>query len=252
MSAMTATSFPRGRFALVALVALLFAALWVVTPRAHAAAPPAPTQVVPPTPWWSWAARVLAPTTVRVAPDLAARSLGVLQPTAPIAAGPMTLLVLETRLVGETEWARLLLPRRPNGKTGWVRSDVLRFRLNAIRVIIDQSDRRTYVLRNGRKVLSVRNAVGTPATPTPTGRFAVAEEIRVPNGFLGPMVIVTSGFSEVLNEYAGGNGRFAMHGTSLPGLIGTRASHGCIRHRNADILRIASLVSPGTPIIIRR
>ncbi len=251
MSAMTAASFPRGRRVLVALAALL-CAVCVAIPAARAAAPPAPTQVVPPTPWWSWAARVLAPTTVRVAPDLGAKSLGVLQPTAPLADGPTILLVLEQRLVGDTEWVRLLLARRPNGSSGWVQSDVLRLRVNPMRIIIDQSDRRTYVLRNGRKVLSVRNAVGTPSTPTPTGRFAVAEEIRVPSGFLGPMVLVTSGFSEVLNEYAGGNGRFAMHGTSLPGLIGTRASHGCIRHRNADILRIAALVSPGTPIIIRR
>ena len=74
----------------------------------------------------------------------------------------------------------------------------------------------------------------------------------MPNGFLGPMVLATTGFSEVLNEYAGGNGRFAMHGTSLPGLIGTRASHGCIRHENTNIRRIAALVSPGTPIVIRR
>ena len=252
MSAMTATPFSRGRFLLVAAVAAACLALTVVAPDARAAVPPAPTQVVPPTPWWSWAARVLAPTTVRAAPSLGAKSLGVIHPTAPLADGPTTLLVLEQRLVGETEWVRVLLTRRPNGSSGWVRSDVLRLRLNPMRIIIDQSDRRTYVLKNGRKVLSVRNAVGTPSTPTPVGRFAVAEEIRVPSGFLGPMVLVTSGYSEVLNEYAGGNGRFAMHGTSLPGLIGTRASHGCIRHRNADILRIAALVSPGTPIIIRR
>ena len=175
-----------------------------------------------------------------------------LQTTAPLGSGPMILLVLETRMVGDTEWTRLLLARRPNGSSGWVKSDFLRFRLNPMRIIIDQSERRTYVLRNGRVVLRARDAVGKPSTPTPLGRFAVAEKISVPNGFLGPLVLPTTGFSEVLNEYAGGNGRFAMHGTSQPWLIGTRASHGCIRHTNADIKRIAALVSPGTPIIIRR
>jgi lipoprotein-anchoring transpeptidase ErfK/SrfK len=128
---------------------------------------------------------------------------------------------------------------------------VLRFRLNPMRIVIDQSDRTTYVFRNNRRVLKVRNAVGTVSTPTPMGRFAIAEKISIPSGFLGPMVLPTTGFSEVLNEYAGGNGRFALHGTSLPGLIGTRASHGCIRHKNADIRRIAVIVSPGTPIVIR-
>ena len=249
---MTAPSIHRGRYTLVALLAFVGVGFAATPSPVRAAAPPAPTQVAPPTPHWSWAARVLAPSTARVKPDLRAKAITVLQPIAPLADGPTILLVLETRLVGETEWARLLLPRRPNGVSGWVQSDVLRFRRNAMRIIIDVGDRRTYVQRNGRTVLNVRNAVGTSSTPTPLGRFAVAEKIPVPSGFLGPLVLPTTGYSEVLNEYAGGNGRFALHGTNQPGLIGTRASHGCIRHTNANITRIASLVSPGTPIIIRR
>ena len=53
------------------------------------------------------------------------------------------------------------------------------------------------------------------------------------------------------NEFAGGNGRVAVHGTSEPDLIGTSASHGCVRVSNADILRLARLVRPGTPVAIR-
>jgi hypothetical protein len=195
---------------------------------------------------------VLAPTAVRRRPDHASKALGVLQTTAPLGGGPMILLVLDRRVVGEQEWVRVLLPRRPNGTSGWVISDVLRFRENPMRIVIDQSERKTYVYRSGSLVYTTRNAVGTPSTPTPYGRFAIAEKILLPTGgFLGPVAMVTTGFSETLNEYAGGNGRFAMHGTSLPGLIGTRASHGCIRHRNDAILRISRLVSPGTPVLIR-
>jgi len=252
MTARTTPSFDRGRHALIALAVLMCAVFAVATPQVHAAAPPAPTEVGPPTQQWSWAARVLAPATVRARPDRASKSLGLLQTTAPLGSGPMILLVLETRKVGDTEWTRLLLARRPNGSSGWVKSDFLRFRRNPMRIIIDQSERLTYVLRNGKVVLTARDAVGKSATPTPIGRFAVAEKIPVPSGFLGPMVLPTTGFSEVLNEYAGGNGRFAMHGTNQPWLIGTRASHGCIRHTNTDITRIAALVSPGTPITIRR
>jgi lipoprotein-anchoring transpeptidase ErfK/SrfK len=64
-------------------------------------------------------------------------------------------------------------------------------------------------------------------------------------------VLPLTGYSETLNEYAGGDGRVAIHGTSLPSLLGTRASHGCIRVRNADIVRISRLVRPGTPVQIR-
>jgi lipoprotein-anchoring transpeptidase ErfK/SrfK len=235
----------------VACALILGACLALIAAPAGAAVSPKPTTVGPPTSEWSWAARVLAPTAVRVEPDPASKALGVLQPIAPLAKGPMVLLVLDTRLVGDVEWTKLLLARRPNGSAGWVPSDVLRFRLNAMRITIDQSERRTFVHRNGKVILTVRNAVGTPSTPTPLGRFAIAEKIAIPSGFLGPFVMPTTGFSNVLNEYAGGNGRFALHGTSLPWLIGTRASHGCIRHRNADIMSIARLVSPGTPVLIR-
>lgn len=243
---------PRGRLWLVVLLGACLAVAALAPSRVQAAAAPAPTEVGAPTRAWSWSARVLAPTAVRVRPDAASKAIGVLQPTAPLNAGPTILLVLERQIVGETEWVRLLLARRPNQSSGWVPSDVLRFRVNPMRIVIDQGDRKTYVYRAGVKVLTVRNAIGTRATPTPFGEFAVAEKILLqPGGFLGPVVIVTNGFSETLNEYNGGNGRFALHGTSLPGLIGTRASHGCIRHRNADIVQISRLVSPGTPISIR-
>jgi len=73
----------------------------------------------------------------------------------------------------------------------------------------------------------------------------------MPGGFLGPIVLPLTGFSETLNEFAGGDGRVAIHGTSVPSLIGTQASHGCMRMRNADIVRLARLATPGTPVAIR-
>lgn len=216
-------------------------------------APARAATVGPPTSKLSWSARLLAPTAVRREPSHASKAITVLQPVAPLAGGPTVLLVLERRVVGEQEWIRLLLPRRPNGISGWVLSDLLTFRKNPMRIVIDQSERRTYVYRSGVLVLLARNAIGTSATPTPIGRFAIAEKVLTPpSGFLGPVVMPTTGYSETLNEYAGGDGRFALHGTSLPALLGTRASHGCIRHRNDTILRISRMVSVGTPIVIRR
>ncbi len=41
-----------------------------------------------------------------------------------------------------------------------------------------------------------------------------------------------------------------MHGTSLPELLPGRVSHGCIRFRNAAILKLASLMEVGTPLTI--
>ena len=42
-----------------------------------------------------------------------------------------------------------------------------------------------------------------------------------------------------------------IHGTPDEEPVGVPASHGCIRMRNDDIVRLFSLVTPGTPVMIR-
>jgi lipoprotein-anchoring transpeptidase ErfK/SrfK len=221
-----------------------------------AAAAPAGAAVGPPTARDSWTADVLAPVVARAAPNGRAEPVAALAPVAPINGG-MTVLAVDAvrRATGPDGrlWARLLLPVRPNGTLGWVPADVLRFRRTRLRITIDQSDRRLTLFRSGRAVLRAPVAIGKPATPTPNGRFAVAELIRTnePGAFLGPVVFALTAHSETLNEFAGGDGRVAVHGTSLPGLIGTRASHGCIRLRNRDAVRLLRVVRPGVPVTIR-
>ncbi len=225
------------------------------TTFAHGATPAtAATSQTPraPTPSLSWNARVLAPVVAKARPDHRAKAVMTVQPVAPLAGGPTILLVLSQRTVNGQEWTRLLLPIRPNGTSGWVPSDYLRFRKNTVRIVVDTGSLTTYVYRSNKLVITAKDAVGAVGTPTPHGHFAIAEKVLgPPKGFLGPVIMPTTGYSRVLNEYAGGNGRFALHGTSVPSSIGRRSSHGCIRHGNADILRISRLVSPGTPILIR-
>lgn len=235
---------------------LTIAALAAVAPGAGAAATPqysADARLHAPTSARSWTGRLLVPTSFRVVPARSARILATLQPVAPLAGGATRLLVTGTRRVKGVLWVRVLLPVRPNGTQGWARADVFRFVSTTLRVVIDQSDRRLTLFRRGRPVMRVPVAIGETATPTPTGRFAVAEMIRTrtPGAFLGPVVFPLTGYSKVLNEYAGGNGRVAMHGTSLPQLIGTRASHGCIRIHNSNVVRLSRLVRPGVPVTIR-
>lgn len=210
-----------------------------------------------PTPTHAWTARVLAPVTARVAPRPSAHRAADLQPLAPLAPrplrGPTVLLVTGARRVDGREWLRLLLPVRPNGTEGWVPADLVRLNQTRLRILIDQSERRLVLFSGGREVVGVPVAIGAPGTPTPNGRFAVAEMLytRTPGAFLGPVVFPLTGYSETLNEYAGGDGRVAIHGTSLPWLLGTRASHGCIRVENRWIVRLSHVVRPGTPVEIR-
>jgi lipoprotein-anchoring transpeptidase ErfK/SrfK len=208
----------------------------------------------PPTARVAWTGRVLAPVTARAAPRRSARAKAVLQPIAPLGKGATVVLITRTVVRDGERWVEVLLPVRPNGSRGWVPADVLRIRSTPVRIVIDVGDRRLTVYRAGRVAMRAPVAVGVPATPTPLGDwFAIAERIRTntPGAFLGPIVMPITGYSEQLNEFAGGNGRVAIHGTSLPQLIGTAVSHGCIRMYNSDIVRLSRLAGPGTPVKIR-
>jgi lipoprotein-anchoring transpeptidase ErfK/SrfK len=56
----------------------------------------------------------------------------------------------------------------------------------------------------------------------------------------------------VYQEFAGGDGQVAIHGTNAPWLIGQAVSHGCIRMRNEAIARLARFLPLGTPVRVTR
>jgi len=106
---------------------------------------------------------------------------------------------------------------------------------------------------------------------TPTGRFVIAEKIgdgapeqtifrsRQPVGQLeqlggGEDLILTRilWLSGSDPENANTHDRYIyIHGTNQESAIGTPASHGCVRMKNADICRLFDWVEPGTPVEIR-
>lgn len=105
---------------------------------------------------------------------------------------------------------------------------------------------------------------------TPTGRFAVAEKIgagaplwaefksRQPTGRIAEPggeedgVLTRILWLEGLDpENANTRGRYIyFHGTNREDLIGTPASHGCVRLRNEDMEELFDLVPEGTPVVI--
>jgi lipoprotein-anchoring transpeptidase ErfK/SrfK len=44
---------------------------------------------------------------------------------------------------------------------------------------------------------------------------------------------------------------YGIHGTPEPGKIGHATSHGCIRLTNWDVLELAAMVRPGTPVTLK-
>ena len=80
----------------------------------------------------------------------------------------------------------------------------------------------------GSVARSFRAIVGTPSTPTPRGRFFIEEAVALsPVDHGGPFALATSARSNVFQEFEGGPGQIALHGTAgLSGTLGTAASHG--------------------------
>ena len=87
--------------------------------------------------------------------------------------------------------------------------------------------------------------------PTPHGSFYIRERLTdFHDSFYGPIAFGTSARSPTLTDWPGG-GVVGIHGTNEPHLIPGRISHGCVRLRNADILKLARLLPLGTPLVIR-
>ena len=95
--------------------------------------------------------------------------------------------------------------------------------------------------------------IGKPSTPTPTGRFFIEEALDLSAQVGGPFALATSARSDVLQEFEGGPGQIAVHGTNgLAGALGTAASHGCIRLDRDSITWLAKHVGRGVPLTIVR
>jgi hypothetical protein len=149
-------------------------------------------------------------------------------------------------------WVRALLPALRPGTTGWLpRSALGGYVVVRTHLIVDLSNRRATLQRNGQTVFSAPVGIGTARSPTPTGSFYVRSKLtRYRNAFYGPVAFGTSARSAVLTDWPAG-GFVGIHGTSQPGLIPGRVSHGCIRLRNPAVVRLASLMPIGTPLTIR-
>jgi lipoprotein-anchoring transpeptidase ErfK/SrfK len=169
----------------------------------------------------------------------------------PVPSGaPLVFLVQERR----DDRLRVLVPVRPNGSQGWVRAADVTLVQTDYRLTVSTGRHELTVYRAGKVVMRVPVGLGTGTTPTPGGVFYLKELLkpRDPNGAYGPFAYGLSGYSEVLDEFLGGDGQIGIHGTNDPGSVGRNVSHGCIRMRNADITKLAGMLPLGAPVQIVR
>jgi hypothetical protein len=250
------------------LAAVLLAACGTTAPPVAAGAPPAapdtPASPVPPGP--------PEPPMPPALPHLIARLVGsidvyaapgdveperTLPATTPFDS-PTVLSVLSEGDGDDVGWLHVALPVRPNGSTGWIRADDVELRPVEVAVEVDL-DARELIVRDltaptGQEdvVLRTPTAIGDADHPTPIGTFFITDKLDTgdPGGPYGPYALGLSAYSEVLTEFAGGEGQVGVHGTDTPASVGRAASKGCLRVDNGVVEQLAHLLPLGTPVTI--
>jgi L,D-transpeptidase catalytic domain len=151
-----------------------------------------------------------------------------------------------------TEWVKIRIPGRPNGRTGWVeRSALDRFHMTHQAVVVNRATERLSVYENGKRIWSAPVGVGAPGMPTPTGHFWLNEFFNLthdPSSGYYPYAFGTTDYSTLTDWPGGGvvgiHGPYGAPASAIPG----RISHGCIRLRISDDFWFGRHVHVGTPV----
>jgi lipoprotein-anchoring transpeptidase ErfK/SrfK len=196
-------------------------------------------------------AAVLRTAVARAEPDLDGRIVTELSRRTTDETDNIVLVLGEQRHAGAS-WAHVRLSVLPNGRTGWVpRTALGGYHFVHTRLVVDRARLTAVLYYDGREIFRAPVGIGTAAAPTPSGEFYVRDKLTAfANPFYGPVAYGTSARSAVLTDWPDG-GVVGIHGTNQPELIPGRVSHGCIRLRNRDILRLSRLMPVGTPLTVR-
>ena len=128
-------------------------------------------------------------------------------------------------------------------------------------ITIDRAQFRLRLFKSFHYVKRYGIAVGAPGYSTPTGRFSITNKAVNPawsapdapwaGAYRNEVVPGGSAENPLKARWLGIVGGVGIHGTAAEYSIGTRASHGCIRMRVADVVDLYPRVPVGTPVLIR-
>jgi hypothetical protein len=150
-------------------------------------------------------------------------------------------------------WLRVITPRLPNRRTGWIPESAARLNGTDFSLHVDRSAHRLTLRRGGEVIHRATIAVGRPGNETPLGRFAVTDKLRPrdPASPYGCCAIALSGHQTRLEPGWPGGDRLAIHGTPATWSIGKAISLGCMRAHAADLKVLMSRVPLGAPVFIK-
>jgi lipoprotein-anchoring transpeptidase ErfK/SrfK len=149
-------------------------------------------------------------------------------------------------------YVHVLLPIKPNGSHGWIREADVTLAQHEYRIDVSLSGFRLTVRNGAATVLEAPIGVGTSDTPTPAATYYTWVLLAPTNSGYGQYAYGLSGFSDVLDEFAGGDARLGIHGTDDESSIGRNVSHGCIRITDETVVKmVEELQLPlGVPVTV--
>lgn len=128
---------------------------------------------------------------------------------------------------------------------------------DGIWIIINKTNNTLYHMFDSHVVKKYPVATGETSEKTPEGKFTVVVKAVNPYwGGAGKYTPVRGGApnnplgKRWMGLSIGGGGTYGVHGNAAPTSIGTYASMGCVRMRNADVEYLFDLVPRGTPVWI--
>ncbi len=196
-------------------------------------------------------ANVIAESEARSEPSPRARIVSWFGIRTPEGTANIVLVLRSVRDMNGQLWVMARIPGLPGETTGWIpRSALGGYHMVRTHLVVDLERFTVVLYADGRPVFRARIGVGKPLSPTPRGNFYIRDELdTLDSSLYGPLAFGTSARSPVLTDWPGG-GFIGIHGTDDPGILPGRVSHGCIRLRNQDILRLGHLMPVGTPLSI--
>jgi lipoprotein-anchoring transpeptidase ErfK/SrfK len=119
-------------------------------------------------------------------------------------------------------------------------------------IVIDLSRRLLMVFHRGKLTDTYKVAVGTTATPTPVGKFAVTDRLTTGNAQsdYGCCILALTAHQPKILQGWGGGDRVAIHATPHTWTIGRAISHGCVRSSNAALKQLMRHARLGMPVTI--